>query len=141
MSADEDLSAKPPHQQRMIARHHAYDWVFEPRTYRAGRLRKLQGYYGCISQVDHMVGLALQRLEQIPEASTEYGTILGYLDWLTGLPWQENVLDFHKTERAVRTASVWQVRQPMYTGSIGKWKRYEAHLGELRDALAPDGTH
>ena len=64
-SADEDLSAKPPHQQRMIARHHAYDWVFEPRTYRAGRLRKLQGYYGCISQVDHMVGLALQRLEQM----------------------------------------------------------------------------
>ena len=67
-SADEDLSAKPPHQQRMIARHHGYDWVFEPRTYRAGRLRKLQGYYGCISQVDHMVGLALQRLEQMGRA-------------------------------------------------------------------------
>ena len=67
-SADEDLSAKPPHQQRMIARHHDYDWVFEPRTYQAGRLRKLQGYYGCISQVDHMVGLALQRLEQMGRA-------------------------------------------------------------------------
>ena len=67
-SADEDLSSKPPHQQRLLERHHNYDWVFEPRTYEAGRRRKLQGYYGCISQVDHLVGLALQRLQELGRA-------------------------------------------------------------------------
>ena len=80
----------------MIARHHDYDWVFEPRTYQAGRLRKLQGYYGCISQVDHMVGLALQRLERLGRADN---TIVVYCSdhgrlrsgaWLPGEgPWYQ----------------------------------------------------
>lgn len=52
-----------------------------------------------------------------------------------GLPWQKNVLEFHKTERAVRTASVWQVRQPIYTSSKEKWRRYEDHLGPLNNIL------
>jgi len=35
---------------------------------------------------------------------------------------------FHETERAVKTASSEQVRQPIYTGALGKWRQYEAHL-------------
>ena len=42
----------------------------------------------------------LQRLEQIPEASTEYGTILGYLDWLTGLPWTQKTDDIFDMDHA-----------------------------------------
>ena len=64
-SADEDLSNKPPNQGKTQEDHRNYPWIFEPKTYEAGRLRKLQGYYGCISQVDHMVGLALRKLEEI----------------------------------------------------------------------------
>jgi choline-sulfatase/uncharacterized sulfatase len=65
-SADEDLSDKPPVQQRRSEweRTNYPNWVFEPRTYEAGRLRKLQGYFGCISQVDHMVGLVLEKLRR-----------------------------------------------------------------------------
>jgi len=75
-SADEDLSDKPPEQQGVAAwqRGH-YQWEFEPKTYEAGRLRKLRGYYGCISQVDHMVGLARKRLR---DAGLDENTIIVY---------------------------------------------------------------
>ena len=65
-SADEDLSDKPPHQQRQreAQKSNPNMWLFDPKTYEAGRLRKLQGYYGCISQVDHMVGLARKKLQE-----------------------------------------------------------------------------
>jgi tetratricopeptide (TPR) repeat protein len=52
-----------------------------------------------------------------------------------GLPWDDAVLQFHKLERTVMTASVWQVRQPIYKQSAGRWKNYDAHLGPLRKAL------
>lgn len=52
-----------------------------------------------------------------------------------GLDWNEDCLEFHRTARTVSTASHEQVRQPMYTGSIGKWRRYEAHLDPLLTAL------
>ncbi len=42
-------------------------WVLEPKTYEAGRLRKLRGYYGCISQVDYLVGLVVDKLKEIGE--------------------------------------------------------------------------
>ncbi|HEX5787094.1 MAG TPA: sulfotransferase [Woeseiaceae bacterium] len=46
-----------------------------------------------------------------------------------GLEFEERCLRYHETERAVKTASSEQVRQPIYTSSLGKWRRYEAHLG------------
>ncbi|MBI1212787.1 MAG: tetratricopeptide repeat protein [Alphaproteobacteria bacterium] len=52
-----------------------------------------------------------------------------------GLPWDDAVLQFHKLDRTVLTASVWQVRQPIYKQSAGRWKNYEAHIGHLRKAL------
>lgn len=53
-----------------------------------------------------------------------------------GLDWDRRCLEFHKTERAVVTASTAQVRQPLYTTSIGRYKPYDAWLGPLRQALA-----
>ena len=52
-----------------------------------------------------------------------------------GLEWEPACLDFHKTERAVKTASVAQVRQPIYKTSLERWRRYEKHVGPLFDAL------
>ena len=52
-----------------------------------------------------------------------------------GLPWNPACLDFHRTERTVQTASDWQVRQPIYTRSVGRWRNYERHLGPLLKAL------
>lgn len=52
------------------------------------------------------------------------------LDFL-GLPWDERCLEFYKTSRPVNTASVWQVRQKMYPGSVGRWRNYEKFIGPL----------
>jgi tetratricopeptide (TPR) repeat protein len=52
-----------------------------------------------------------------------------------GLEWDDHCLSFHQTERQVTTASALQVRQPMYTRSVGRWKPYEAHLQPLLKAI------
>jgi hypothetical protein len=51
------------------------------------------------------------------------------------LPWDERCLRYHESGRRVRTASLDQVRRPIYTSSIGRWKSYEKHLGGLIAAL------
>ncbi len=48
-----------------------------------------------------------------------------------GLTWDARCLDFHRTERTVRTASATQVRQPIYQTSVGRGRRYEKFLGPL----------
>lgn len=55
-----------------------------------------------------------------------------------GLSWDARCLAFHQATRAVRTASATQVRQSLYSSSIGRWRRYERHLGPLIEALGPD---
>ena len=55
-----------------------------------------------------------------------------------GLDWEESCLKFHKSKRAINTASYQQVRKPIYTRSAGRWKNYEKHLGPLIDALQID---
>lgn len=60
--------------------------------------------------------------------------IKGLLAYL-GLDWEEAVLDFHKADTGVRTASVWQVREPLYVRSSGRWRNYETHLSVLKKAL------
>jgi hypothetical protein len=54
-----------------------------------------------------------------------------------GLQWEPACLDFHLTERTVATVSYWQVRQPLYQSSVGRWRNYEKNLGPLFAALAP----
>ncbi len=52
-----------------------------------------------------------------------------------GLPFEDQCLQFYTTERAVKTASSEQVRQPIYRGALGKWRRYEKHLGPWQEVL------
>ena len=48
-----------------------------------------------------------------------------------GLEWDRQCLEFYKTERRVLTASYWQVRQPIYTTSAGRWRNYQRFIGPL----------
>jgi tetratricopeptide (TPR) repeat protein len=59
------------------------------------------------------------------------------LDFL-GLDWEDGCLAFHKNGRPVKTASVAQVREPMYKTSVARWKRFEKHLEPLRAAIGPE---
>lgn len=52
-----------------------------------------------------------------------------------GLEWDDACLNFHETERKVKTASLEQVRKPIYTSSVGKWRRYEEFLEPLKKSL------
>ena len=54
-----------------------------------------------------------------------------------GLPFEENCLRFHETERAVKTASSEQVRQPLYSSSVNLWRNYENNLDDLIEILKP----
>jgi tetratricopeptide (TPR) repeat protein len=54
-----------------------------------------------------------------------------------GLEWDNACLAFHRNRRPVRTASVNQVRQPIYRTSVARWKAHEAHLQPLLAALGP----
>jgi len=51
------------------------------------------------------------------------------------LEFQENCVGFEKTEAVVKTASAFQVRQPMYTSSVGLWEKYQEFLGPMLDEL------
>jgi Flp pilus assembly protein TadD len=53
-----------------------------------------------------------------------------------GLGWDDRCLEFHKSARAVRTASLGQVRQPINRASVGRWRRYESQLATLLVLLA-----
>jgi tetratricopeptide (TPR) repeat protein len=59
------------------------------------------------------------------------------IDFL-GLPWDDACVKFHENQRVVRTASVNQVRQPIYKTSKGRWQAYADHLGPLLAALGID---
>jgi hypothetical protein len=53
-----------------------------------------------------------------------------------GLSWDSACLRFWQAPGVVRTASAAQVRRPISSEGLGRWRRYERHLGPLRDALA-----
>lgn len=57
-----------------------------------------------------------------------------------GLPWDDRCISFHKSSRPVKTASAVQVRQPLFRGSVHRWRHYEAGLGPLLDELGPRGN-
>lgn len=61
----------------------------------------------------------------------QVGRMLEFLE----LPWDEKCLKYFHNKRKVKTASEDQVRRPIYTSSIGRWKHYEKHLPELIEAM------
>ena len=78
---------------------------------------------------DRLYELVYEDLTENQEAETR--KLLDYC----GLEWEEACLDFHKTERAMRTTSSVQVRRDLYQGSSEAWKNYEGHLQTLVDGL------
>jgi hypothetical protein len=58
-----------------------------------------------------------------------------------GLAWDDAALRFHEAKGPVRTASSVQVRQPIFTTSVARWRRYEAELAPLFAALGPHSPH
>ena len=57
-----------------------------------------------------------------------------------GLEWEEACLSFEQAARAVKTASVWQVRERLYQRSSGRWRNYAAHIAPLQAYLRKAGN-
>jgi len=77
--------------------------------------------------------LELQYEQLVSSIETESRRIVDF----TGLPWDPACLDFHLSERGVQTPSRWQVKQPVHSRSVGRWRNYEAALEPLLEILDP----
>ncbi|MEN9392588.1 MAG: hypothetical protein RLZZ104_931, partial [Pseudomonadota bacterium] len=72
--------------------------------------------------------------EVVADLETQVRRILDYCE----LPFEDACLNFHQTERAVRTASSEQVRQPIYQSGVDQWANYSPWLDPLREVLGPE---
>jgi LPS sulfotransferase NodH len=80
--------------------------------------------------VDHwqsILGPDLIRVRYEDLVTEPRATITRLLECL-GEDWDERCLSFNKLKNTVQTASVWQVREPLHTNSIGRWKNYQQHF-------------
>ena len=104
----------------------SYDLVDVGRYYR--------DYVGHLAHFDAAAPGAVHRVIYERMVADTAGEVDRLLAWL-GLPFEAACLEFYKNDRAVRTASSEQVRQPIFTDGIDQWKRFETWLGPLVETL------
>ena len=116
-----------------------YTKLFTNGQYYSYDLTELGHYYRCY---EHIMDHWRQLLPDDAWLEIEYETVVGNLEAeakrlldFCGLRWDPACLTFYQTNRTVRTASFAQVRQPVYTSSLQRWRRYENELAPLRRVL------
>jgi tetratricopeptide (TPR) repeat protein len=106
-------------------------------TYDLGDVgRYYADYVRLMAHVDAVLPGRVHRViyeRMVDHTETEIRALLDYC----GLGFEPQVLEFYKTDRAVRTASSEQVRRPIYREATEEWRAYESHLGLLKQALGP----
>lgn len=96
-----------------------------------------RGYVDLMAHWDDVLPGKVLRVQHGDVVADLEGEVRRILDHC-GLAFEQACVDFHKTERAVRTASSEQVRQPINTSGLEQWRHFEAHLGPLKAALGPE---
>ena len=94
-------------------------------------------YVGLMDHWDQVLPGKVLRMnyEQVVEdLESQVRRMLDFLE----LPFEEACLNFHQTERAVRTASSEQVRQPIFKSGVDQWEKFSDYLGPLRSVLGPE---
>lgn len=71
--------------------------------------------------------LEVQYEKVVANLGTETEIMLDFLD----LEWDDKCLNYFQNDQAIFTASSWQVKQPIYTSSVGRWENYQKHIGQL----------
>ncbi|MEE7560992.1 sulfotransferase, partial [Xanthomonas sp. Kuri4-2] len=107
----------------------------------AGRLEDIGHFYGEYRRLmAHWTACYPQSLHTfdydafVRAPAPTLAALLRFLD----LPWAPDCLQFHRAQRAVRTGSYWQVRQPLHADACGRWRHYREPLAPLREALGGD---
>ena len=107
---------------------HTYDLAELGRYYRG--YRKLMDHWRRVLPADRILDVSYE--DVVADLEGQARRIIAHC----GLDWDPRCLAFYEIERPVRTASAMQVRQPIYTSAIGRWRLYERFLGPLRAELA-----
>jgi predicted Zn-dependent protease len=106
-------------------------------TYDLGDLgHYYRDYVGLMRHFDTVLPGRVHRVfyeDMIADTEAEVRRLLEY----AGLPFEEGCLRFYENERAVRTASSEQVRQPIFRDALEQWRHYEPWLDPLKSALGP----
>lgn len=108
-----------------------FGWSFDPRwitnTYHS--YRQTMDFWRSVLPSGKILDIKYEKLVDDPEPNIRH-----ILD-NCGLDWEPACLDFYKTRNIVKTASQMQVRQPLYTDSVQRWKRYGTHVAEFATGL------
>ncbi|MDP2156823.1 MAG: sulfotransferase [Nitrospirota bacterium] len=105
--------------------YHPYAYDLEDIAFYYEQYQRLMDHWQRVIPPDAILEVNYDRLVQDPE--NESRKIVEFCN----LDWNEQCLQSHKTERSVKTASNWQVRQPIYKSSSSRWKNYEKFIGPL----------
>ncbi|MBV9569995.1 MAG: sulfotransferase [Alphaproteobacteria bacterium] len=104
-------------------------------AYRLGDIgRAYRNYVAIMEHFDKVLPGKVHRIfyeHLVADPENEIRRLLQYVE----LPFEQNCLDFHKTERVVTTRSSEQVRRPIYKAGVDRWRSYEPWLGALKTAL------
>jgi len=120
------------------------DWRDVATSIYSVRLGQSQAYATSLKNIRHYIGLQtelinhwetvlgsdLMRVRYEDLVLQPQRTVSDLLDWL-GENWDERCLSFHELKNSVKTASVWQVREPLHPKSIGRWKNYKQQFVDV----------
>ena len=95
------------------------------------RYRKMMEHWHNVLPPGRIIDVSYE--DNVAHPEREARRLLEYL----GLPWDPVCLKFHENRRPVHTASITQVRKPIYSSSVARWKHFEKHLGPLLEIIHP----
>ncbi len=107
---------------------HSYDLGELGRYY--GKYRELMAHWEKVLPKGTIHTVVYE--DVIADTEKEAKALIAFL----GLEWNDKCLEFHKSDRPVKTASVAQVRKPIYKTAVKRWKKYGDGLKPLADAIA-----
>lgn len=99
--------------------------------------RYYRGYVALMKHWDRVLPGKVLRVHYEQVVADLEGQVRRILEFL-GLPFEESCLDYYRTDRAIRTPSSEQVRQPIYQAGLEQWRRYEPYLDVLKRDLAAE---
>ena len=112
--------------------HHPYSSARESLVAYTRQYEKLMAHWRAVLPSDRFAEVDYERL--VSDRKSETRRLIAFV----GLDWNDACLAPEKNERVIKTASLWQARQPVYGTSVERWRRYEPWLGALRELLPKD---
>lgn len=113
-----------PNRVRVPYAHDRGNIVFAYRQY-----ERIMGHWRAVLPPDRLLEVVYEDL-----VADQEGQVRRMLEFL-GLEWDEAVLHHERNDRTVLTPSNWQVRQPIYQGSVERWRHFEPWLGEFGELV------